>query len=161
MCEAFASLIFSTKHISVFSNKVVKHLTSWPLNELVKLTMLWTTGPRRLCSWYVQRLVPTGTWRWNDVITISCVYLDGLRWLNEWLTILRHFQQHFSHIESIHRWLWKAVCGGTPFTLDRDQLFTRWATEALMGLRLTNYVSAGFSDPILVRVWGVSFHYHA
>ena len=28
--------------------KVLKHLTSWPLNELVKLTMLWTTGPRQI-----------------------------------------------------------------------------------------------------------------
>ena len=44
-CSAKASLIFSTKNISIFSSKVVKHLTSWPLNELVKLTMLWTTGP--------------------------------------------------------------------------------------------------------------------
>ena len=25
---------------------MIKHLTSWPLNELVKLTILWTTGPR-------------------------------------------------------------------------------------------------------------------
>ena len=37
-CIAKASLIFSTK-ISVFSNKVVKHLTSRPGNKL-KLTML-------------------------------------------------------------------------------------------------------------------------
>ena len=44
-CSAKASLIFSTKNISVFGYKVVKHLTSWPLNELVKLMMLWTTGP--------------------------------------------------------------------------------------------------------------------
>ena len=36
---------FSTKTISLFGYKVLKHLTSWPLNELVKLTMLWTTGP--------------------------------------------------------------------------------------------------------------------
>ena len=43
-CSANASLIFPTKNISVFGYKVVKHLTSWPLNELVKLTMLWTTG---------------------------------------------------------------------------------------------------------------------
>ena len=40
--------MFSTKNISVFGYKVVKHLTSWPLNELVKLTMLWTIGPRYL-----------------------------------------------------------------------------------------------------------------
>ena len=38
-----ASLIFSTK--SVFGYKVIKHLRSRLLNELVKLTMLWTTGP--------------------------------------------------------------------------------------------------------------------
>ena len=35
---------FFNKNISVFGYKVVKYLTSWPLNELVKLTMLWTTG---------------------------------------------------------------------------------------------------------------------
>ena len=49
MWEAFAvqksfSYLFN-KNFSVFGYKV-KHLTSWPLNELVKLTMLWTTGPR-------------------------------------------------------------------------------------------------------------------
>ena len=43
MSEAFAaSLIFSAKNISIVSYNVVKLLTSWPLNELVKLTMLWT-----------------------------------------------------------------------------------------------------------------------
>ena len=47
-CSVKASLIFSTKNISVFDCKVVKHLTSWPLNELAKLTMLWTTGPRMI-----------------------------------------------------------------------------------------------------------------
>ena len=45
-CIAKASLIFATKNIRLFIYKVVKHFTSWPLNELVKLTMLWTTGPR-------------------------------------------------------------------------------------------------------------------
>ena len=43
-CKSFFH--FSTKNISVFGNKVKKHLTSWPLNELIKLTMLWKTGPR-------------------------------------------------------------------------------------------------------------------
>ena len=43
-CKRFSH--FFNKNISVFSNKVVKYLTSWPLNELVKLMMLWTTGPR-------------------------------------------------------------------------------------------------------------------
>ena len=39
-CIAKASLVYSTKKISVFGYNVVKHLKSLPLNELVKLTML-------------------------------------------------------------------------------------------------------------------------
>ena len=31
--------------LALVSYTIIKHLTSWPLNELVKLTMLWTTGP--------------------------------------------------------------------------------------------------------------------
>ena len=50
MKEALASLTLSTKNISVFGFKVLKHLMSWPLNELVKLTMLWTTGPWWVCT---------------------------------------------------------------------------------------------------------------
>ena len=42
-CKSFSH--FFNKNISVFGYKVVRHLTSRPLNELVKLTMLWTTGP--------------------------------------------------------------------------------------------------------------------
>ena len=44
MCEAFVLQkllsFYSTKNFSVFGDKVVKYLTSWPLNELVKLMML-------------------------------------------------------------------------------------------------------------------------
>ena len=38
-CAAKDSHIFSTKSMSIFGYKVEKHLTSRPLNELVKLTM--------------------------------------------------------------------------------------------------------------------------
>ena len=47
-CIAKASLIFFNKIFNVFGYIVIKHLTSWPLNYFVKLTMLWTTGP-----WYI------------------------------------------------------------------------------------------------------------
>ena len=47
-CESFSH--FFNKNISVFGYKALKHLTSWPLNELVKLTTLWTTGPRSVLS---------------------------------------------------------------------------------------------------------------
>ena len=42
ICEKL--FIFSTKNISLVGYKVVKYLTRWPLNELIRLTMLWTTG---------------------------------------------------------------------------------------------------------------------
>ena len=45
---------FSTKKFSVFGYKVLKHFTNWPLNELVKLTMLWTTGPWCVPRWHVR-----------------------------------------------------------------------------------------------------------
>ena len=38
-CKSF-SYFFLSKIISMFGNKVVKHLTRGPLNKLVKLTML-------------------------------------------------------------------------------------------------------------------------
>ena len=50
MWEAFG-LVFSTINISVFGYKVEKHWMSWPFNELVKLTMLWRTGPRLLVTY--------------------------------------------------------------------------------------------------------------
>ena len=60
MWEAFALQkllsFFSTKNIGVFGYKVVKRLTSWPLNGLIKLLMLWTTGPR-CTGWSVSSLV--------------------------------------------------------------------------------------------------------
>ena len=40
VCSAKASVIFSTKNIKVYGYEVVKHLTSCPLSELVKLTVL-------------------------------------------------------------------------------------------------------------------------
>ena len=43
-CKSF-SHCFKKKKFSVFGYKVIKHLASWPLNKLIKLMMLWTTGP--------------------------------------------------------------------------------------------------------------------
>ena len=58
-CEKLskAPLIFFYKNIGVFGYKVVKHLTSWSLNELIKLTMLWTTGSWPLIGFWWQATV--------------------------------------------------------------------------------------------------------
>ena len=66
-CSAKASLIFSKKNFSVFGYKVVKRLTSWPLNELVKLTMLWTTGPRSTHAYRVDLYRESG----HNVFTVT------------------------------------------------------------------------------------------
>ena len=44
-CIAKDSHIFSTKNNSVFAYLFSIYLTRWCLNDVVKLTMLWTTGP--------------------------------------------------------------------------------------------------------------------
>ena len=89
-CSAKASFIFSTKNINVFGYKVVKHLLIWPLNELVKLTMLWTTGPwsrffeRETPPFYNQRIQDVKT----ETESLVAVLLDqsGITW-----QVMAHF----------------------------------------------------------------------
>ena len=45
-CSAKATHIFSAKNIRVLYIESIKTVNKMTLNELVKLTMLWTTGPR-------------------------------------------------------------------------------------------------------------------
>ena len=58
MWVAFA-LTFCIKNISVFENTLVTIVNKFVINELIKLTMLWTTEPRRFsfllrtCWWSV------------------------------------------------------------------------------------------------------------
>ena len=52
-CKSFSH--FFIKNISVFGYKIVKHLASWPLNELIKLTMLWTTVPWKSKGWSIHQ----------------------------------------------------------------------------------------------------------
>ena len=47
-CSAKATHIFSAKNIRVVYIEAAKIVNEMTLNELVKLTMLWTTGP-----WYI------------------------------------------------------------------------------------------------------------
>ena len=52
MWESFAVqkilTFFQQKNNSVFDNLVGIYLMSWRLNDVVRLKMLWTTGPRAL-----------------------------------------------------------------------------------------------------------------
>ena len=64
------------KNFSIFGYKVVKDLMSWPLNELVQLTMLWTTWP-----WCLRQKVPNG-----------CVGSDRCLFIH---TVVNHNTRHF------------------------------------------------------------------
>ena len=57
-CKSFSH--FFNKKFSVFGYKVVKHLTSWPLSELVKLTMLRTNAAKVFNVIYATGF---GTWQ--------------------------------------------------------------------------------------------------
>ena len=46
MCEKKAKVIFCSKNIDVFENTLATTVNEIVINELIKLTMLWTTaGP--------------------------------------------------------------------------------------------------------------------
>ena len=47
-CNAKATHIFSAKNIRILYTESAKIVNEMTLNELVKLMMLWTTGPRSL-----------------------------------------------------------------------------------------------------------------
>ena len=74
-CSANASLIFATKNISVVCYNVVKHLTSWPLNKLVKLTMLWTTGP-----WLLYFTGSYSKYVWCPSLRVFAVWNNSVLW---------------------------------------------------------------------------------
>ena len=94
-CSAF--LIFLNKNFIVFGYKVVKHLMSWPLNELVKLTMLWTSGPWCLkvnflgsenLHWDIRSLRCTSTLRYQELTVFVSYLFIFSRWSRSvWWTI--------------------------------------------------------------------------
>ena len=49
-CSAKATHIFSAKNIRILYIESAKTVNEMTLNELVKLTTLWTTGPRCIKS---------------------------------------------------------------------------------------------------------------
>ena len=105
-CSAKASLIFSTKNISVFGYKVIKHLTNWPLNELVKLTMLWTTGPWWPEEAYtIQRSGLTGFYQSYGPLSVLAILWIQILVIATPPTLLKGFWWNFPVIVSMtKRW---------------------------------------------------------
>ena len=64
-CSAKATHIFSAKKIRILYIESAKTVNKMTLNELVKLTTLWTTGPWRHCSLYYRSLIEMATTLWS------------------------------------------------------------------------------------------------
>ena len=82
-CSAKATHIFSAKNIRIMYIESAKTVNEMTLNELVKLTTLWTTGPRSSSKKKIQ-------------VTFLTLVLSTLVHCPRWATI-RHFW-HFSHL---------------------------------------------------------------
>ena len=72
-CSAKATHIFSAKNIRILCIESAKTVNKMTLNELVKLTMLWTTGPRSLS--HAGYLISLKEFTWH--ITLLQVHPSG------------------------------------------------------------------------------------
>ena len=81
-CSAKATHIFSAKNIRILYFESAKTVNEMTLNELVKLTTLWTTGPWTLVFYFLNLLV------WP-----KCRFLWGAGWSGgaKVLCILHHW----------------------------------------------------------------------
>ena len=97
----------------------MKHLTSWPLNELVKLTMIWTTDPRLSSAWSFWHK-PIYVVCWLVLICSINFILFHMRVRNGvfaiWITFLGCIFSYFKHsirivlISRIWYFKFKALC---------------------------------------------------
>ena len=62
-CYAKATHIFSAKNIRILYIESAKTFNEMTLNELVKLTTLWTTGPW-YCKWTIKVPIRLGRYTW-------------------------------------------------------------------------------------------------
>ena len=75
-CNAKATHIFSAKNIRILYIESAKTVNEMTLNELVKLTMLWTTGPSLTfiqLMWYQEgeSVIMKGSVQWSAIVSWS------------------------------------------------------------------------------------------
>ena len=91
-CSAKATHIFSAKNIRILYIECAKTVNEMTLNELVKLTRLWTTGPR------IFVVLSTNTYIWNRyILTLSILAVFRLICGKKKVTVrdflkIKHFQ---------------------------------------------------------------------
>ena len=66
-CSAKATHIFSAKNIRILCIESAKTVNEMTLNELVKLTTLWTTRPRSMIFFLI--LLENRTWHFMQIVS--------------------------------------------------------------------------------------------
>ena len=121
-CSAKATQIFSAKNIRILYIESAKIVNEMTLNELVKLTTLWTTGPRAPNKDLVEG-VSDSTDGYDDFLFF---FLSAASLVTVNFRLLEVFQTNFaSFTDKVRDYLNSSFCIEDILTFT----FSRWQTD--------------------------------
>ena len=82
-CIAKATHIFAAKIINVFENTLATTVNEFVINKLVKVAMLWTTGP---CTFRLEKKFFVWSYEWHSTMLLS----DPSKNIKSWFVIIIH-----------------------------------------------------------------------
>ena len=111
-CNAKATHIFSAKNIRILYIESAKTVNEMTLNELVKLTTLWTTGPRMAGSIMIESICKDYFYINLIIMVLYVRAVDNLSDLPDidcsgiccFICVLHCYQQFYSHLATVSWW---------------------------------------------------------
>ena len=133
-CSAKATHIFSAKNIRILCIESARTVNEMTLNELVKLTTLWTTGPRINVSTYpylskiftISFIMVISWFSQLCHLLNACCMSDKSLYLSKWAMIFEHTIRMYKQLT----WLacqghGAIITSNSPIPLLRVQIFAR------------------------------------
>ena len=139
---------FQQKNIRILYIESAKTVNEMTLNELVKLTMLWTTGPWILssvflCHWWILNGL-THFWtrgpKGQTSLTWNNLSKCHLRFLISYFFIYKSSQYFLSSFESIYLWVQKKEVK-IAFEDGGHLGFPIWTSSTIFDLQVTTILS--------------------
>ena len=154
-CSAKATHIFSAKNIRILYIESTKTVNEMTLNELVKLTMLWTTGPwmiLSLCTGWSESMHSALVWRLFFGLTLSVYFWYSLEsyqcfQVGKWASSvaapeqLRNYFKNFTILLYNNQILWDLW---TTKTLIRHYRCTDWSCFLVFPFEIVTHFSWRF-----------------
>ena len=144
-CSAKATHIFLAKNIGILYIESAKTVNEMTLNELVKLTTLWTTGPRCILESYAEFIVwPRGTA--CRKVPLAC-WWTLWTWVFPWIWSLVLFS---ATVSQPHPWfsvIFRIIEVEPCFVDCDDFAITIWSTAC----RRNSETRVSFSSPLSKR----------